>query len=187
MRYCSIAFGLLFTATFAQAQSAGWQPPVPDTAKVNLSPLMASRLSYLTGACPVGLGAERRGTVNLVIVDGTERREVVPTVRLTVANLQGKDIVGATVTVRGYDTNPRLAPLRSGQAVPTPELAKTLVLKLNVASGKNGETDLTMQRFGSVSGVDLESLEYADGTSWHAPAERVCHVEPSLMMLVGSR
>ena len=185
MRYSSIAFGLLFTAAFAQAQSAGWQPPVPDAAKVNLSPVMAARLSYLTGACPVGLQAQRKGSTSMVVVDGKLRRQTGPTVRLTVNNLQGKDIVGATVRVLGYSARPQLFLVQPVSSAA--EMTKTVALKLDAAKGKNGEADVTAEKFGSISRIYLESLQYADGTEWSSNKEQSCYVEPDRLVLVADR
>src|SRR5580765_154765 len=103
MRFASISFALMLTPAISFAQSSGWLPPVPSAARI--PPRMAARLPYMTGNCPVGLRARRQGTVSMVTVDGTLRREVVPSVRLMIDNLQWKDIAGATVTVRGYDAN----------------------------------------------------------------------------------
>ena len=184
MRFASISFALLLAPVVAVAQSSGSQPPVPEAARVNQSPV-AVLLSNVTGACPVGLHAQRRGTPNMVMTDGKAQREAGPTVRLTVNNLQDKNIVGATVRVRGYGSKPQLFPIQG--VSPAGKMTKTVSLKLNVAGGKNGEADVTAERFGSISRIYLESMEYADGTEWHADREQPCSVEPDLLMLVASR
>jgi hypothetical protein len=184
MRFASISFALLLAPTFALAQNSGRQPPLASGA-VNLSPAMTARMSTLTGACPVGLQAQRRGTTSMVTIDGKLQRESGPTVRLMINNLQGKEIVGATVSVRGYDARPQLFLVSATSSAP--ELSKTVTLKLNVAGGKNGETDLTMTKFGSVSRIYLQSLDYADGTEWQATMGRSCYVEPDLLVLVADK
>ena len=185
MRSISISFALLLTPVLAIGQSGGWQFPTPDAAKVNLSPVMAARLSNLTGACPVGLRAQRQGSTSLVVVDGKTQRPNVPVVRLTVNNLQGKNITGATMRISGYGTRPQFFPVRGGSS--TGEISKTVSLKLDVVPGKSGQTDLTAERFGAVSRIYLEQLEYADGTVWRANTEHPCSVQPDLLMLVADK
>lgn len=185
MRFASIWFALLLAPVIAVAQNSGGQPPVPEAARVNQSPVLAAALSKMTGTCPVGLHAQRRGATNMVMTDGKAQREAGPTVRLTVNNLQDKNIVGATVRVRGYGAKPQLFPIQG--VSPAGRMTKTVSLKLNVAGGKNGEADVTAERFGSISRIYLESMEYADGTEWHADEQQPCSVEPDLLMLVASK
>ena len=185
MRFASLTLAMLLAPSIGLAQNSGGQFPAPDAAKVNLSPAMAARLSTLTGSCPVGLRAQRRGVTTYVTVDGKLRRQEGPTVRLMVNNLQGKDIVGATVRVRGYGARPQLFPVSGASS--TGEIAKTMTLKLNVGQGKNGETEVTAEKFAAVSRIDLELIEYADGTVWRASSEQPCSVEPDLLMLVADK
>jgi hypothetical protein len=111
--------------------------------------------------------------------------EAGPTVRLMIQNLQGKNITGVIVRVQGYDARLQLFPVR--RMSPAGKMTKTVSLKLNVSGGKNGETDVTAERFGSISRIYLESMQYADGTEWRADGEQPCYVEPDLLMLVAGR
>lgn len=185
MRITSISFALLLTPAIALAQSSEWQSPRPDSAKVNLSPTLTARLSNMTGACPVGLRAQRQGSANLVTAGDKTRGPMSPTVRLTLNNLQDKNIVGATVRVSGYGTRPQLFPVRGISS--TGEMTKIISVKLDVAKGKNGQTDVTAEKFGAISRIYLELVEYADGTMWRANQEQPCSVEPDLLMLVADR
>ena len=182
MRFASITLAMLLFPSAALAQNSGLQYPVPDAAKLSA---MAARLSAVTGACPVGLRAERRGTTTYVTVDGKSRRQEGPTVRLMVNNRQAKDVVGATVRVHGYGARPQLFPVSGISSAG--EIAKTVTLKLNIGQGRNGEADVTAEKFGAISKIDLELIEYADGTEWRVDATRPCSVEPSLFMLVDGR
>ncbi len=198
MRFASISFALLLTPAFALAQSNGWQFPAPQLDKPthklgqssgwdspNLSPVMAARLSNVTGACPVGLRAQRQGSTSLVTVDGKTQRPNSPAVRLTLNNFQGKNIVGATVRVSGYGTRPQLFPVQGRGS--SGEVTKTVSVKLDVAQGKSGQTDVMAEKFGAISRIYLEMVEYADGTIWRADQEQPCSVEPDLLMLVADK
>jgi hypothetical protein len=195
MRFASISFALLLTPMVALAQNSGWQFPAPQLNKpthklgqssgTNLSPVMAARLSNLTGACPVGLRAQRQGSTSLVVVDGKTQRPIGPTVRLTVNNLQSKNIVGATLRLSGYGKGPQLFLVQGVSS--RGEMTSTVSVKLDVVQGKSGQTDLTAEKFGAVSRIYLEMVEYADGTAWRAHQEQPCSVEPDLLMLVADK
>lgn len=141
---CIVAYSAV-----ALAQNSGWQVPAPQLNKPthklgqssgweqpNLSPVMAARLSNLTGACPVGLRAQRQGSTSLVVVDGKTQRPIEPTVRLTVNNLQGKNIVGATVRLSGYGKGPQLFLVQGVSS--RGEMTRTVSVKLDVVQGKSG-------------------------------------------------
>jgi hypothetical protein len=179
------SLALLSSPTFLCAQSKGLEPAPPSATQVNPSLVMAVRLSYMTGSCPVGLMAQRQGTGNVVQV-GSSRPVPTQKLRLTVDNFQDKGIVAATVTVRGYDASPRFMPLHTNSRE-SHELTKTVDLKVDVASGKTTATNLTVKSLASVSWVELESLEYGDGTQWNASAGKSCRVEPNKFLLVAER
>ena len=134
--------------------------------------------------CPVGLRAQRQGEGNVVIVDGSQRYVASPRVHLIFDNWQPNEIVAMTLTVHGYDAMGRISPV--GGSEDSAELTKTVNLNLSVASGKKAATDVTLKPLVNVSLVDLESVEYADGTRWSASAGKTCHVAPELFMLVAA-
>jgi hypothetical protein len=195
MRFASIPFALLLTSSVALAQSGGWQFPAlqldskKPTHKLGQSSgwqFLTPDPTKLTGACPVGLRAQRQGSTSLIVVDGKTQRPIGPAVRLTVNNLQGKNIVGATMRVSGYGTRPQLLPIR-GVSSTSDEMTKTVSVKLDVVQGKSGQTDVTAEKFGGISRIYLELVEYSDGTVWRANQEQPCSVEPDLLMLVADR
>ena len=144
------------------------------------------QLTYLYGLnCPVGLRAQRQGQSNMVVVDGSQRYVYSPRVRLLFDNWLPNAIVAMTLTVRGYDAKARVSPVDRG-AERSSELTKTVNLNLSVAGRMKASADVTIRPLATVSRVDLESVEYADGTRWSASAGKTCRVVPDLLMLVGS-
>jgi hypothetical protein len=143
-------------------------------------------LSQLVG-CPINLQAQSMGEVKIVIVDGTQRYAVPsPRIHLMFTNRQAQGIVAMSVTIHGYDATPRMMPAGFG-STDSPAIKKIVDLTLDVASGKNAETDVLLRSFASISRVDLESVEYADGTSWKASELQSCKIVPNRLMLISSR
>lgn len=151
-----------------------------------VGPSTPTVMTRLSGAnCPVGLRAQRQGLGNVVIVDGANKYAASPQVHLMFDNWQANEIVAMTVTVHGYDAKARISPVgRAGED--SAELSKTVNLNLSVAGWKKASTDVTLRPLASVSRVDLETVEYSDGSRWSASEGKTCRVVPELFMLVGS-
>lgn len=174
-------FVLLVGSVAGSAQNLPLGPPMPGGAVQ----FRGQQASFLGANCPVGLRAQRQGQSNMVIVDGTQRYVYSPRVHLMFDNWQSNAIVAMTVTVRGYDAKARISPVdRVSEG--SSELTKAVNLNLSLAGGKRASADVSLQPLATVSRVDLESVEYADGSRWTASAGKSCRVVPDLLMLVGS-
>jgi hypothetical protein len=148
-----------------------------------------------TTGCPVGVRAQREVTLGTVIVkdgqDGQDGRsrpenEITQRLHMTLSNSNPHAIVGMQITVHGFPAKARVVPTVSAQSDRS-ELEKTIDLKINVGSNQNASTDLRLRAFTAVRLLNVDSVDYADGSSWHASAQQTCHVEPDGFMLVSSR
>ena len=187
-RRCAVnrVFGALFVLLLgAVAGAAQSLPPSDRPTPGGVVQFRGQQASLLGANCPVGLRAQRQGQNNMVVVDGTQRYVYSPRVHLMFDNWQSNAIVAMTVTVRGYDAKARISPVDRGSEG-SAELTKTVNLNLSLAGGQKANADVTLRPLASVSRVDLESVEYADGSRWSASAGKTCRVVPDLLMLVGS-
>ena len=66
-------------------------------------------------------------------------------------------------------------------------MTKTVTLTFNDRGESLAAADLVLRGLTSVSRVRLESLTYADGTSWQTEQGSACSVTPSPLMLVAGR
>jgi hypothetical protein len=185
----------LFTTTGAIAQNA----VTPDS-------LQTTSLTHLRtpGAyCPVGLLASHGSSLPVAMnAYGDVRpqtgpaingRRVVPQVpapalyqriHLTMINHLSREIVSARFTVHGYSDKPKaieLAGVSQG-----PDLSKTVNVVLDVKASGHASSDLSLSRFTAVTSIDLNSIIYADGTTWHVPSPGACSVTPDSLMLVAA-
>ena len=138
-------------------------------------------------SCPVSLRARRQGSA-VMHNAGDQRPDGAPVQQLevTLINSQARNVVSAVLRVHGYDGSIRMMPadpIRRGSH----ELSRTVDLNLSVLGKRSASTDLTMRRFAAVSRIDVESVDFADGTSWKAEEEGMCSFTPELLMLVDSR
>jgi hypothetical protein len=105
---------------------------------------------------------------------------------MTLTNSNPHAIVGMQITVHGFPAKARVIPTLSTES-DTSELKQTIDLKINVGSNQNASTDLRLRAFTAVRLLDVDSVDYADGSTWHASTHQTCHVEPDGFMLVSNR
>lgn len=138
-------------------------------------------------SCPVSLRAQRQGQA-VTRYAGDQQPEPMPTQWLEVIffNSQARNVVSASLRVHGYGPSARMMPADSAQRG-SQEITKNVDLKISVLGEGRASTELTMRHFAAVSRIDIEELEFADGTSWKASETGACSFTPNLFMLVSSR
>jgi hypothetical protein len=152
-----------------------------------ISPGPKSFPGQLAAGCPIDLQAQRRGNGTLMFVNRSRYDVIVaPRIHLIFSNRQPREIVAVSVTIHGYNLAPRFLPTdyRSTNSL---ELMMKVDLKFNVPYGMETETDITLRSFASISRVDLNSVDYLDGTSWNASDRQSCHIVPNEFMHASSR
>lgn len=152
---------------------------------------LAPSKSMQTG-CRVGLRAQRGTGTGMLVARGS--RDHVPTtgvaqqLHMTFSNRMPTNVVGLTLTAHGLTATSRLTPtVHSAAAFPSGTITRTVHLDLTLYPGANVSANLTLEAFTSVSRIDVDSIDYADGSSWRASAQQICHITPDGLMLVSSR
>ncbi|HWZ52734.1 MAG TPA: hypothetical protein VNW54_14850 [Granulicella sp.] len=149
--------------------------------------------------CPIGLRAQRESSFGSVIVKDGQHHEdgqdnkggeaksgIAQRLHMTVTNSNPRQIVGIQITVHGFAAKARITPTVSAQ-LDTSELKRSIDLKLSVGANQRASTDLRLSQFTSVSLLDIDAVDYADGSSWHPSSQQTCHIAPDGIMLVSSR
>ena len=139
--------------------------------------------------CPVGLEVERSaglfeyrnaksGPAHYVTPPFPEQR-----FDFKMVNFLPHDIVNAEITVHGFSHNGRLLPVSN----PAPDLAKTVDVALEVKGNSTASRELSFAHFSAISTIDVNSVTYADGSTWHASSPGTCSVAPSLFMRISAQ
>jgi hypothetical protein len=134
--------------------------------------------------CPVELQAERSaglfayknvkwGPADEGVSPASQQR-----LEFTIVNFLPHEIVKAEITVHGFSYKGRFLSL----ANPTPDLAKTLPVALEVKGNSSASRELSFDHFSTIKTIDLNAITYADGSTWHASSPGACSVAPSLVM-----
>jgi hypothetical protein len=99
-------------------------------------------------------------------------------------NLLSQDIVSAQITVHGFSNKSRTMELSNTSNAP--DLARTVDLALGVKGNSRASRDLTVGHFTAVTDIDVNSVTYADGSTWNTSSPGACRVSPDLLMLVSA-
>jgi hypothetical protein len=170
-----VSLVLLFGSMTAAAQSFG--PGSIQTTVLNAVPPSSD--------CPIGMRVQH-GNGDQLLWAKDRPVGIAQYLQVIMSNSKSVDIVGAKITVYGFAAKTRYIPAQSPRTS-SPDLTKTVGLDLMVKSKGGQSTDLRLPHFTAVSWVDLDSVTYADGTTWHSSVGKTCHVVPELMRLVSSR
>jgi hypothetical protein len=140
----------------------------------------------MSSGCPIGMRVEHGNSEQSLQANGERPTGIAQQLHVVMSNLGSADIVGAQITAHGFAAKTRSLPAQYPHTG-SPKLTKTVALKLTMKSEGNAYSDVRLPSFTTVSLIDLDSVTYADGSTWHSSASQTCHAVPELMMLVSSR
>lgn len=154
------------------------------------SPSQAFTILNPTGpSCPVTMRAEHRSngsvmTAGTGLVSGIGQR-----IHLVFGETGvPARVTAARVTVRGTNGQWRVTTATGRQTQQgSPYISRTLNAVFTEDRDDTESTELDLPGFTSVKSIRLDSVTYADGSTWTAPDGGGCRVEPDPLMLVSSR
>jgi len=185
MRRLSVSLLFLLVGAFTFAQTSS-NPPLlknsPTTGKgVDSVVLYANRPD--NSGCPVGFFARRQATGHFMSAGDAGQAGPAQGLHLMLDHLTAPAIESIEITVYGVSSKARVLPAR----VPSDDISKTFELRRESGSNSLNDADVWMHNVGSLSRVDLISIHYADGTTWHSTENLKCRAVPSNFLLVGRR
>lgn len=181
-----VGLTILFSSLFLAAQN--------EAQNVNPSQLGPTvvQVSPLSSPCPVGMRVRQGiGTQMLQAKDGQRTRTFASRLRLNLFNShEGKtstEIVKATVTVRGLNGKAGMIPAL-GSDDRSSEVIRTMTVSFALDDDNSYWTDLVLPGLTSARMVNLESVTYADGSTWNF-RDHVgwCQAAPDPLMLISGR
>jgi hypothetical protein len=132
------------------------------------------------------------GTQMLEAKDGRRVRTFASRLRLNLFNFKAEktastEIVKATVTVRGLNGKAGMIPAL-GSDGRSSEITRTMTVSFALDDDKSYWTDLVLPGLTSARMVNLESVTYADGSTWNFRDHGGwCQSAPDPLMLITSR
>lgn len=138
-------------------------------------------------SCPVSLHALQGTGSGLMAVRNAEPTPgPLQRIHLVLGNGNTSRPVTAKVMVRGLSDKSQTLPAQSSDAERFDQ-TRTLYVTFTPENEKEVAADLTLPGFTSVSSIHIESIDYADGSTWKVASGQVCRVVPDPLMLVADR
>jgi hypothetical protein len=138
--------------------------------------------------CPVGLEAERSsGLFAYENAKAVPAQHVAPKTEqwfdLRMTNFLPHEVVSAQLTAHGFGYKSRVIPVSDA----TPDIWKTMDVALDVKGNSSASRELSFGDFSTIRSIDVNSVTYADGSTWHASSPGACSVAPSLIMRISAQ
>jgi hypothetical protein len=173
MRSLSASVLLFFAAAVTLAQTSN-----------NSSVIVTIPSANASNGCPVGFSASRQADFQTMLARDRSEPGPAQGLHLMLSHLNSPAIQSIEVTVYGISPKLRALPVD----VPSSDtISKTFELQRQTGSNSLTEGDVWMHNVGSLNRVDLISITYTDGSTWHATNSLKCRVVPSNFVLVTRR
>ena len=185
----SLLFLLAGTVTLAQTSGNSVLAPRSSPASTSTPGKAGESVVFYENhpdnlGCPVGFSASRQADLQTMLANDRSQAGPAQGLHLTLSRLNTPTIQSVEVTV--YATSPKLRALPV-DALSSDTISKTFELQRKAGSNSLTDADVWMHNVGSVSSVDLISITYTDGSTWHATESLRCRAVPSNFLLVGSK
>jgi hypothetical protein len=184
MRRLSVSLLFLLAGAFTFAQTSS-NPPLknyPSPVKAADSVVLYPNRPDNAG-CPVSFFASRQATGHFMSAGDVGQAGPAQGLHLMLNHLAAPAIESIEITVYGVSSKGRVLPV----GLPSDDVFKTFELRREAGSNSLSDADVWMHNVGSLSKVDLISIHYTDGTTWHSTENLKCRAVPSNFLLVGSK
>ncbi len=156
---------LLLCSTVSSAQASGQQ----------LSYLLTfSSETPLASDCPVEIKAQLDVPAKVVLIKDGQTQGITQKLEITLSNPKSPGIAAAQMSVRGFAVGIRFAPAVLYFPNDPAEISKTVAFDGPVAAGQNASTYVIVSDFSAVTSIDLDSVTYTNGLSWHPTVRKAC-------------
>jgi hypothetical protein len=172
-RILSLAITLATTSMFGQSLT---QPPRIDPSK-----------------CPVGLEVEQNGSLvaykNAYAGPGDDvdprfvHQRSARRFDFKMTNFLSHEIVKAEITAHAFSDKLRVFSVPA----PTPDLWQTVDVAFDVKGNGSATRELSFAHFPGIRTFNVNSVTYADGSTWHASSAGACSVAPRTPMRISAQ
>ena len=143
--------------------------------------------------CPVGLEVEQNGTpvaYGAIAGSGSAHGPADDVDQrwsqrfdFKMTNFSLHDIVNAEITAHAFSSKWRVFSVPA----PTPDLWRTVDVAFDVKGNGSATRELSFAHFPAIRTFDVNSVTYADGSTWHASSSGACSVTPRARMRISAQ
>lgn len=180
MKSIFLSGSILLVSSLLTAQTT---PQAASPSTTRLAPA-AFPAAAPASSCPVSLHAlQGTGSGLLAVRNADPLPGPSQHIHLVLGDGNASRPVTAKILVHGLSDKSRSLPaqLSSGERF---DNTRTLYVTFTPENDKEVAADLALPGFTSISSIRLESIDYADGSTWKVATGQVCRVVPDPLMLV---
>jgi hypothetical protein len=152
--------------------------------RIAITLLLTAASAQAQVTCPVNLYAQRQSPVVIQSTSEAAKQDQSQALHVILKRTDTPPIVSVEATLYGLSPDAQVIPVAARRAR---EISKTFQLERKPGEASLTHFDLSMSRVGILKWVDVTSITYADGTSWHTPQASLCRAVPSPLVLVAGR
>jgi len=172
-----LAVSILLSSSLLVAQSA------TKTAAPGPTPANDKSLS----SCPVSLRALQGSGGGLLATHSAQPASVpLQHIHLILSTANSSRPVTGQILVRGLSGKSQTIPTQLSNAERFDQ-TRNLNVSFTVQADDEVAVDLSLPGFTSISSIHLQSIDYADGSTWKIASGQVCRVVPDPLMLVANQ
>lgn len=128
----------------------------------------------LPSDCPVEIKARLDVPAKVVLIKGGQTQGITEQLQITLNNPKSPGIAAAHMTVRGFPVGGRFAPAVVYLPNDPAQITKTVAFDRPLAAGQHASIFVGVDNFSTVTSIDLDSVTFADGLSWHPTVRKAC-------------
>jgi hypothetical protein len=125
------------------------------------------------------------GYGDTLAIDGGQRKRFGQKLQVRITNWKPAEVAGIMIFVHGFagkvgllSTNDALADSPNSDKGDSLEAKKTFDVQMTVGANKQLSTNLWLNGFTAINLIDINSITYASGSTWHPSAQENCHFAP---------
>ncbi len=134
------------------------------------------------GSCPVSFDVHRNSPGLVANIDDPNRHHGSQRIFFTLAPADNRIVQSIDLVIHAVSARSRLFPANLA-ADQTPDIDRDFKLSTPNSIGLHGRS-LWVDGVGGILSVDLTSITYTDGSSWHTSSASICHAIPNGFTLV---
>jgi hypothetical protein len=130
--------------------------------------------------------AQHAADGDVLAVNSSHPKGIGQSLHLTVTSPDSRQIASATVTVRGLTPKGHVTQALASQDNAF-DAEKAMDIRFSTGTGKDASADIWVPGLSAVKAIDMQSVTFADGSTWKLPAEKTCRTFPDPVMLISGR
>jgi len=169
------SYGVAGMEGMLPAQSGGQQAAVNKTA--------ADTIRIYSG-CPVSMRAQHLADGELIKAGKAKPQGIGQRLHLTLIAPDSRRIAKATLMIRGLSPKGRVTQAAGAGAA---DATTTVTVGFTAGADRHDVADIRVPGMSAVQSIEVDSIVYADGSTWQLTGGQACRVTPDAFMPVTQR